>query len=153
MKRNLMAIFLLATGGLFAQYRDGYGQPGGGYGDNSQYDPRYDGSYSNRGDYADSYDVRTAPPPPMYAHRYRRPPMPGPGFVWVDGYWSWMRGSYVWVAGYWTRPPFIGGFWVAPRYHAGRFFAGFWGGRNNRNSHNDRGHGYTNNRGFNGYRR
>lgn len=64
--------------------------------------------------------------------------MPGPGFVWVDGYWSWMRGRYVWVSGYWTRPPFAGGYWMAPRYNRGRFFAGFWAG--NRNWH--RGGGY-----------
>jgi hypothetical protein len=54
--------------------------------------------------------------------------MPGRGFVWVDGYWSWMRGRYAWVPGYWARPPYAGAYWVSPRYSGGRFFVGFWGG-------------------------
>ena len=37
-----------------------------------------------------------------------RPAYPGPGYVWVDGYWDRNYGRNVWVAGYWTRP--------APRY-------------------------------------
>lgn len=96
----------------------------------------------------------------MYVQGYRRPAMPGHGFVWVDGYWSWMRGRYVWVSGYWARPPFMGGFWVSPRYDRGRFFGGFWGG--NRGSHHyryygrdqyrDRGHGSNRGGGY-GHRR
>lgn len=43
----------------------------------------------------------------------RRPPpervevalaSPGPGFVWIRGYWRWERNDYRWVAGRWTRP-------------------------------------------------
>ncbi len=127
MKRNLMAMFLLAGTGLFAQYRDGYGRPS---------DPRYDDRYDDR--YRDSgygyggdryYDVRMAPPPPpAYGYGYRRPPCPAPGYVWVDGYWNWNRSRYAWTNGYWMRPPFAGGHWVAPRYDRGRFFVGFWGG-------------------------
>jgi WXXGXW repeat (2 copies) len=145
MKRNLIAMFVLMAGGLLAQTRDGYGQPGD-YG-NDRYDPRYD----NNG-YAESYDVRTAPPAPMFDRGFRRPAMPGPGFVWVDGYWSWMRGRYVWVGGFWTRPPFVGGYWVSPRYERGRFFAGFWGGNRNNNRY-DRDYGRGPNRGGYGYRR
>jgi hypothetical protein len=138
MKRNLMAIFLLAAGGLLAQGRDGYGQRNGqpgydqrpGYNQGGGYDPNYDQDYDPN--YNPNYDpqgyVAQAPPAPMYGPGYRRPPMPGPGFVWVDGYWSWMRGRYVWVGGYWTRPPYVGSYWVAPRYRSGRFFAGFWAG-------------------------
>ena len=122
MKRNLMAMLVLAAGGLFGQYRDGYGQPA---------EPGYaggDARYDRDVDYADSYDVRTAPPPPRYAQGFGRPPMPGPGFLWVDGYWNWIGGNYAWVGGYWTQPPFAGGYWVAPRFSVGRFFLGYWGG-------------------------
>ena len=52
-----------------------------------------------------------------------RPPMPGPGFVWIDGY----RGPNGFVRGYWGRPPFAGAYWVAPRYFGGRFVPGYWG--------------------------
>ena len=37
-------------------------------------------------------------------------PCPGPGYVWVDGYYA---PNGVWVAGYWTAPAI--GFAVAPR--------------------------------------
>lgn len=48
-------------------------------------------------------------PPPL---RYEvRPRMPGPGYVWVDGYWNWDRGRYVWVPGVWQRPPYAGAYW------------------------------------------
>lgn len=116
MKRNLIATLVLMAGGLFAQNGGGYGP---GY-DDGQYDP----GYNDQG-----YVAQAPPVAPMY--RYQQlPPMPGPGFVWIDGYWSFMRGRYVWVGGYWTRPPFVGGYWRAPRYSGGRFFAGFWAGRN-----------------------
>ena len=38
-----------------------------------------------------------APPPPAYVVR---PACPGPGYVWVDGYYR----SRVWVPGYWRAP-------------------------------------------------
>ena len=52
-----------------------------------------------------------------------RPPIPGPGYVWIDGY----RGPRGFVAGYWGRPPVAGAFWVAPRFEGRRFVAGYWG--------------------------
>ena len=30
---------------------------------------------------------------------------PAPGYVWVDGYWSWNGYAYDWVDGYWDVPP------------------------------------------------
>ncbi len=122
MKPKLIAIFVLAAGGLFAQNRGCYG-----YGQLA-YDPQYDANYNHANYNAQRYVAQ----PPMYGPRYWRPPMPGPGFVWVDGYWSFMRGRYVWAPGYWTRPPFAGGYWVAPVYNRGHFFAGFWGGHRGR---------------------
>lgn len=119
MKRNLIAIFVLAAGGLFAQSRGGHAQPPN--------DPQYNDTYNSLG-----YAAQAPPPAPRYGPSFRRPPVPGPGFVWVDGYWSFARGRYVWVGGYWSRPPIAGGYWVAPRYAGGRFFAGYWAGRNSR---------------------
>ena len=53
-------------------------------------------------------------PPPM---RYeRRGPMPGPGYVWVDGFWNWRDGRYIWVPGHWDRPPYAGAYWSHPHY-------------------------------------
>jgi hypothetical protein len=99
--------------------------------------PGYDG---NQGDYAPA-------PPPIPSYAYQRPPMPGPGYYWVDGYWNFIGGRYAWVGGYWAVPPYTGGYWVAPRYSSGRFFRGFWGG-----GRRDFNRGFVrNNYGYRGY--
>jgi hypothetical protein len=75
------------------------------------------------------YAYRVPPPPP--------PRMagaigfaPGPGFVWIDGFYDLRGASWVWVSGYWTRPPHPRATWVAPywerqgnryRFHRGRW--------------------------------
>ena len=41
---------------------------------------------------------------------------PGPGFVWVPGYWNWGGSDYVWVTGTWQRPPRDGAVWRAPAW-------------------------------------
>ncbi|MGA2114468.1 MAG: hypothetical protein ABSH56_06915 [Bryobacteraceae bacterium] len=46
----------------------------------------------------------------------KRPPAPGPEYVWVGGYHRWDGNSYVWVAGEWHRPPHDHAVWVAPRW-------------------------------------
>ncbi len=55
---------------------------------------------------------------------------PGPGYVWINGYWAWRGNSYTWVPGYYARPPRRGAVWVAPRWeHQGgryRFHEGHW---------------------------
>ncbi len=28
---------------------------------------------------------------------------PGPGYVWISGYWGWGSGRYHWVPGHWVR--------------------------------------------------
>ena len=82
-------------------------------------DPGYAGS-GNEGIYA--------PRPPQAPNfGYGRPPMPGPNFIWIDGYWNFVAGRYLWVGGYWMRPPYAGSYWIGPRWTGGRFFAGFWG--------------------------
>jgi WXXGXW repeat (2 copies) len=57
--------------------------------------------------------IGVAPPPLRYEVR---PALPGPGYVWVDGYWNWAGGRYVWVPGVWRRPPFAGAYWSHPHY-------------------------------------
>lgn len=127
MTRNLIAALVLAAGSLLAH-------------DYDNYPSRYD-DYDDQGYYA------PAPPPvPAYGYSYRRPPMPGPGFVWVDPCWNFDRGRYVWAAGFWARPPFAGGIWVGPRYNSGRYYRGYWGG-----GHRGYGRGHGNWR--HGYRR
>jgi len=64
-------------------------------------------------------------PPPVVASGYVAP-APGPGYTWVAGYWYPVGGRYIWHAGYWARPPYRGSVWIAPRYHAGRYYAGHW---------------------------
>ena len=74
-----------------------------------------------------SYYVAGPPPPPQavgivgYA--------PGPGYVWIDGFWDW-RGRYVWVPGYWGRRPHPRAVWVPgrPHYEHGRYsyHRGYW---------------------------
>src|ERR1700741_4964937 len=46
--------------------------------------------------------VDIAPPPiPVYD----QPFVPGPGYIWVPGYWAYGPEGYYWVAGTWVEPP------------------------------------------------
>jgi hypothetical protein len=54
-----------------------------------------------------------APPPIRYE---RRPPPPGAGFAWVDGYWGNDGRRYNWVPGRWERPPYAGAYYNHPHY-------------------------------------
>jgi hypothetical protein len=67
--------------------------------------------------------VYAPPPAPMVAYV---PPCPGPGYTWVGGYWYPVGPRWAWHAGYWARPPYARARWVAPRYHHGHFYKGFW---------------------------
>ncbi len=96
MKKKLLALMLLAGGSLFAQrFSIGVGIGTPGY---------------------------YAPPPPVVVYR---PPMPAPGYVWIDGYYN---GYGAWTPGYWGYPPYSGAYWVAPRFYGGRYYNGYWGG-------------------------
>jgi hypothetical protein len=57
--------------------------------------------------------VRTGPPAPRYE---RRSDAPGPGYVWVDGYWAPQGRHYVWVGGRWQQPPYAGAYWNHSHY-------------------------------------
>jgi hypothetical protein len=41
---------------------------------------------------------------------------PGPGFIWIGGFWNWIGGRHVWVGGHWEshRP---GHRWVPHQWH------------------------------------
>jgi hypothetical protein len=62
------------------------------------------------------------PPPPRPAVYGAVGYAPGPGYVWIDGFWDW-RNRYVWVPGYWGRPPRPHARWVPGRayYNHGRY--------------------------------
>ena len=56
---------------------------------------------------------------------------PGPGYVWIDGYWDWRGNRYnYWVPGRWERPPRRGAAWVGPHWdrRGGRhvWVRGYW---------------------------
>jgi hypothetical protein len=59
-------------------------------------------------------------PPPVAVYR---PPYPGPGYYWVDGYYD----PYgAWIAGYWAAPAYGYGYGYAPRYYAApRYYGGY----------------------------
>ena len=76
------------------------------------------------------------PPAPRVIRN--RPRVPGPEYIWVDGYWFANGRKWKWHDGYWTRPPFAGAHWVTPRYEGGRFFEGFWDGDRGRFEHDHR---------------
>ena len=72
--------------------------------------------------------VAIAPPPlPIYA----QPIVPGPGYIWTPGYWSYADGGYFWVPGTWVLAPYAGALWT-PGYWGWNngfyvFNAGYWG--------------------------
>ena len=55
------------------------------------------------------------PPPPLPL--YLQPPIPGPDYIWIPGYWAWGDDGYYWVPGYWELPPYFGALWTP----------GYWG--------------------------
>jgi len=71
--------------------------------------------------------VREAPPPIIVESR---PPLPGQGFIWIDGYWNWNINKYAWERGHWAVPPHERTVWVAPRYEKHeqgyRYMPGQW---------------------------
>jgi hypothetical protein len=62
---------------------------------------------------------------------YTQPAVPGPGYLWVPGYWAWSDDGYYWVPGTWVLPPQAGFLWT-PGYWgwvngAYMWNAGYWG--------------------------
>lgn len=83
-----------------------------------------------------SVGVRIGAPPPVRVEA--AVPSPGPGFVWVGGYWYPVGGHYRWHGGYWSRPPYEGARWVEPHHDGERFYAGYWDGGHGRVEHDHR---------------
>jgi hypothetical protein len=71
--------------------------------------------------------VRTGPPP---LRREAVLVSPGPGYVWVPGYYRYDRSGYVWVGGRYERPPRARARWVAGHWQHDRrgwfFVDGHW---------------------------
>src|SRR5688500_19284165 len=53
-------------------------------------------------------------PPPAPIVEYRPPP-PGYGYLWVDGYWDWTGYDWTWNSGFWA-PERAGYLYVRPQY-------------------------------------
>ena len=61
--------------------------------------------------------VRVGPPAPIVETRIAAP---GPGYVWVPGFYRWEGRDYLWVAGHYELPPrararFVQGHWQHDR--------------------------------------
>lgn len=75
------------------------------------------------------YEV-TGPPPAVQEETVIA--APGPGYVWVGGFWNWDVGlrKYAWRSGSWVRPPHPEARWITPHYEfrGGRHYyrAGHW---------------------------
>jgi hypothetical protein len=98
MKTRLLALLLVTGGFALAETHISIGigvGPGYGYG----YAPRAVAAY--------------------------RSPCPGPGYVWINGYYD---GYGRWFEGYWAMPPYGGAYWAEPRFNSGRYSSGYWGG-------------------------
>jgi YXWGXW repeat-containing protein len=67
-------------------------------------------------------------PPPVRAEVVAR--SPGPGYVWVPGYYAYERGGYAWVPGRYERPPRGRARWVPSHWERDRrgwyFVEGRW---------------------------
>ena len=59
------------------------------------------------------YYVEAEPPP---LQREVMVPSPGPGFIYVRGYWGVNGRTHAWVPGRWERPPHERAQWVEPRW-------------------------------------
>jgi hypothetical protein len=68
----------------------------------------------SRAQVAVGISVRVGPPVlPVYV----QPICPGPGYIWVPGYWAYGPDGYFWVPGTWVFPPEEGLLWTP----------GYWG--------------------------
>ena len=81
-----------------------------------------------------SIGIQIGPPPPPRAYAMQ-PAAPGPGFLWIEGYWYPVGHRYHWHSGYWTQPPYAGAEWAPARYEGSRYFAGYWNGPRGRFEH------------------
>ncbi len=80
-------------------------------------------------DYGQPAVYASDPPPPL--PEYSQPEIPGDGYIWTPGYWSWSSDGYYWVPGAWARPPETGYLWTPGWWgysgHRYRYHNGYWG--------------------------
>jgi YXWGXW repeat-containing protein len=63
----------------------------------------------SRAQVAVGISVRIGPPVlPIYV----QPICPGPGYIWIPGYWAYGPDGYFWVPGTWVFPPEVGLLWT-----------------------------------------
>jgi hypothetical protein len=96
MKRSLPMMFAAAlalAGCAVAPYEHGYGHR---YHDHAYYGLGYYG----HGYYGGNTVIVTPAPRIEY-----RGPVPGPGYVWIGGYWNRIGTRHAWVPGRWAAPP------------------------------------------------
>jgi WXXGXW repeat (2 copies) len=71
--------------------------------------------------------VDTAPPPPLTEYIGVAP---GPGYLWIGGYYHWSGARWVWNRGHYSLPPRPGQRWIGARYEVrgGRrvYIRGYW---------------------------
>ncbi len=57
--------------------------------------------------------VAVAPPPPQVEVIGVAP---GPGYIWIGGFWNWVGNRHAWVSGHWA-PQRPGHAWSGPRWY------------------------------------
>lgn len=73
--------------------------------------------------------VMTVPNPPPDPKEEEKPASPGPGYIWVAGYWDYIGGHHVWREGRWmqSKPNYE---YVRARYaydgHSWQFYVPHW---------------------------
>ena len=72
--------------------------------------------------------VRLGPPEPVVDARLAAP---GPGYVWIPGFYRWDGGTYFWVTGHWALPPahyraWVPGHWVHHPRRGWHWSEGYW---------------------------
>jgi hypothetical protein len=77
---------------------------------------------------AETLTIHTPPPPIPY---YEQPFCPGPGYLWIPGYWAYGSDDFYWVPGMWEMAPSAGLLWT-PGYWgwtdgAYIWHSGYWG--------------------------
>jgi hypothetical protein len=65
--------------------------------------------------YTEPQEVVVTEMPPAPVAEYIGP-APGPGVIWIGGYYHWSGGRWVWLRGHYEHPPRPGARWIAPRY-------------------------------------
>lgn len=56
---------------------------------------------------------------PPHVRSEARTVAPGPGYVWIGGYWRWTGANYVWVSGHWVPRPRPAAVWVEGHWSRG----------------------------------